>query len=43
MKSREHPLVEYARESKVVGTVSFMAISAAIAYYARRTKAMEFW
>ncbi|XP_029711262.1 uncharacterized protein LOC115256596 [Aedes albopictus] len=43
IKSREHPLVEYARESKVIGTVSFMAISAAIAYYAQRTKAMEFW
>ncbi|XP_065074967.1 uncharacterized protein LOC135698763 [Ochlerotatus camptorhynchus] len=43
MKSREHPLFEYARESKVIGTLAFMAMSAAIGYYAQRTKAVEFW
>ncbi|XP_055618327.1 uncharacterized protein LOC129763364 [Toxorhynchites rutilus septentrionalis] len=43
IKSREHPLLEYARESKVIGTVAFMIISAVIGYFAQRTKTAEFW
>ncbi|XP_058814961.1 uncharacterized protein LOC131678705 [Topomyia yanbarensis] len=43
IKSRNHPWMEYARESKTIGTVVFMLISATIGYYAQRTKAVEFW
>ncbi|XP_052567662.1 uncharacterized protein LOC120419702 isoform X2 [Culex pipiens pallens] len=43
IKSREHWLLEWARESKTAGTVAFMGISAAIGYFAQRTKLVEFW
>uniref|UniRef100_A0A1Q3FSY6 Uncharacterized protein n=2 Tax=Culex tarsalis TaxID=7177 RepID=A0A1Q3FSY6_CULTA len=43
IKSREHWHVEWARESKLAGTVAFMGISAAIGYFAQRTKLVEFW
>ncbi|XP_053681828.1 uncharacterized protein LOC128732575 [Sabethes cyaneus] len=43
IKSREHPVIEYARESRVIGTVTFMLISALIGHYSMRAKAVEFW
>ncbi|XP_058444009.1 uncharacterized protein LOC131425820 [Malaya genurostris] len=43
LKSREHPLIQWARESRTIGTGAFMLISALIGFFAQRTKAVEFW
>ncbi|XP_050070110.1 uncharacterized protein LOC126558184 [Anopheles maculipalpis] len=44
IKSREGKLVEWMRDSRTVGTLCFMLISAGIARYARKTRhRTEFW
>uniref|UniRef100_A0A182M0C6 Uncharacterized protein n=1 Tax=Anopheles culicifacies TaxID=139723 RepID=A0A182M0C6_9DIPT len=44
IKSRESKLIEWMRESRAIGTVCFMLLSAGIALYARKTRhRTEFW